>query len=201
MSYNPVSDFLALLRNTAGGVRAESMPGLDFVVSAMARAGLFTLYVGSTAPIANQATTVWFRPASPSWGAEGATFLWNAATGKYKLATPDLWNNLLAPSGYVFQSAPDANNIVTPGTSLIAIQRAAPLVTTIVLPSIADQFPKPLQIVDYSTGVANHDITLAPSDTSQIMQRANWHIFSTADQLAGITLKPSPELNAWVITP
>ena len=62
MSYNPATDFIALLRLTAGGVRSEQMPGLDYVVAALARIGLFSLSVGQTAPTVNQATTVWLQP-------------------------------------------------------------------------------------------------------------------------------------------
>lgn len=91
MSYSPLTDFLALLRLTAGGVRTERMPGLDYVVSALARAGLINLSVSLTAPTSNQATTAWFRPSVPSWTAEGTLFLWNPATLAYEPATPALW--------------------------------------------------------------------------------------------------------------
>lgn len=95
MAYNPLTDFLGLLRQTSGGVRAERMPGLDWLVAALARMGLFTLYVGSTAPTTNQAATVWLKPATQSWASEGAVFLWNASTTEYELATPALWKALL----------------------------------------------------------------------------------------------------------
>lgn len=91
MAYNPVTDFMALLRSTAGGMRVESMPGLDYVVSAMARMGMFTLSVGQTAPTTDQAETVWLQPALPSWSAEGTLFLWNPATLEYEPAHHHLW--------------------------------------------------------------------------------------------------------------
>lgn len=96
MSYNPITDFIALLRQTAGGVRSERMPGLDYVVAALARAGLISISVGQTAPVVNQATTVWFQPAVPSWTGEGVVFLWNAAVPGYQIATPALWSALIA---------------------------------------------------------------------------------------------------------
>lgn len=96
MSYSPLTDFLALLRQTSGGVRSERMPGLDYVVAALARAGLISISVGQTAPTVNPATTVWFQPAVPSWTAEGAVFLWNAAVNSYQVATPTLWSSLIA---------------------------------------------------------------------------------------------------------
>lgn len=108
MSYQPTTDFIALLRQTAGGVRTERMPGLDFVVPALARAGLITLFVGQSAPVVNQASTVWFQPAPSSWVSEGVIFLWNSITVRYEAATPTLWSFLIA--------APFINLIPLPAT-------------------------------------------------------------------------------------
>ena len=205
MSYNPVTDFLALLRNTGGGVRTEQMPGLDWVVAALARAGFITLAVQATAPLINQSTTAWFKPASPSWSAEGALYLWNAGAAAYQLATPALWQAYFLPltSGYVFQSLANTGLAVATGTTLAAVQRVAPSATTIFLPNLAAQYAagKKLQIVDFSTSVTSHAITLTPPDSATIMQQTSWELLSTADQLAGIMLQPSPDLNAWVIAP
>lgn len=97
MSYAPTNDFLSLLRQTPGGVRSVRMPGLDFVVDALARAGLVTLVVGASPPTANQALTAWFKPATSSWASEGILFLWNPVTQEYETATPALWSALVAP--------------------------------------------------------------------------------------------------------
>jgi hypothetical protein len=205
MAYNPLTDFMALLRNTGGGVRTEQMPGLDFVVDALSRAGLINISIGQTAPIVNQATTVWFQPAIPSWSGEGQVFLWNPTLAVYQAATPALWNALLniTASGYSFQSVGVAAAVIAPGVSLLAVQRVAPVATAITLPPLAAQFAtgKKLQIVDFSTAVANHTITLTMPDSATIMQRAAWQLFSTPDQLAGVMLQPSPDLNSWVIAP
>ena len=91
MSYAPNTDFMALVRNTSGGERVLSMPGLDFMVAAFARAGLISLSVGQTAPTSNQATTAWFQPAVPSWAGEGVLYLWNVGLATYQPATPSLW--------------------------------------------------------------------------------------------------------------
>lgn len=96
MSYTPSTDFLGLLRQTSGGVRTESMPGLDYIMAALARAGLFHLSVGLTAPATNQANTVWFQPLTQPWSGEGSVFLWDATAGQYSPATPALWRVLLA---------------------------------------------------------------------------------------------------------
>lgn len=203
MSYNPLTDFLGLLRQSASGVQLARMPGLDYVVDAMARAGMFRLSIGQTPPTSNQTTTVWLKPSVPTWVAEGNVFLWNASTGAYELATPALWNMLLAPSGYSFQSVALATGVINTGVTVLAVQRTAPAATALVLPSLNGQWStgRPLKIVDWSTTVTNHLITLTPPDGSTIMRQASWSLLSTADQLAGITLHPSPDLNGWVIAP
>jgi hypothetical protein len=208
MSYNPLTDFVALLRSTGGGVRTEQMPGLDFVVVALSRAGFITLAVQATAPISNQAATAWFQPASPSWSAEGILYLWNPAISAYQPATPALWEQYFLPliSGYAFQSINGTGQAVVAGTSLAAVQRAAPSTTAVTLPTLANQFAsgKKLQIVDFSTAVTNHVITLSvPEIVSPptVMGQATLQMLSTAVQLAGVMLQPSPDLNAWVVAP
>lgn len=95
MAYNPVTDFMALLRQTSAGARMARVPGLDYVLAAMARAGMFSLTVGQVEPTTNQGTTVWLRPVAQSSAAESTVFLWNAATAEYEAATPALWAALL----------------------------------------------------------------------------------------------------------
>ena len=204
MSYSNITDFLALIRQTSGGGRVESMPGLDYVVAAMSRMGMFSLSVGQTAPTVNQATTVWIKPAQPSWSAEGVVYLWNSFTAAYEIATLALWTTFLttAQSGYNFQSAPSAVNAVLTLTSMVAIQRAAPVTTSLALPTVASRLGKALQIVDWSTGLAaDHTITITPSGTDTIMKRPFWQAVSTPTQFAGLTLFPSTDLSAWVIAP
>jgi hypothetical protein len=203
MSYDPLTDFLGLLRQNGSAVEFARMPGLDYVVSAMARAGFFRLSVGQTAPTANQATTVWLKPSLPSWVAEGTVFLWNASTAVYELATPLLWNVLLSPAGYLFQSAIAVTNAINTGATVVAVQRAAPDATGLVLPKLTDQWltGRPIKIVDWSTAVVNHAITITTPDGSTIMRLASLQLLSNAVQLAGVTLHPVPELNGWIIAP
>lgn len=96
MSYNPATDFLGLMRASNDGAEPSRMPGLDFIVAALSRAGLIALWTGQAAPQVNVTTTVWFKPANPSWTAEGATFLWDAETSEFAPANPRLWGSLLA---------------------------------------------------------------------------------------------------------
>lgn len=201
MSYNPTTDFLGLLRLVGSSVRSERMPGLDYVVAVLNRMGVFALSVGQTAPTANQATTFWLKPAIPSWSAEGTLYIWNPATVEYEPAAPALWQAFLSPSGSVFQSLPNANNVINAGVSLAAVQRVAPANTAVALPTIAAQYltQKDILLVDFSTGVANHTITVTPSGGATIMQQATWKFLSTADSLASVRLRPSPDLNSWII--
>lgn len=202
MSYIPTTDFLALLRQTAGAVELARMPGLDFAVAALARAGMFKLWVGQSAPVANQVTTVWLKPALPSWTAEGNIFLYNVSTAAYELATPALWDVLLSPpSAYVFQSVGVPADVVKNGTTLLAVQRTTPDVTALVLPALANRNGQPLRVVDWSLAVVNHVITLTTPDGATIMRQLSWLLYSTPDQLSGVTLHPSTDLNGWVIAP
>ena len=202
MSYDPITDFVALSRLSGGSAFIERMPGLDYVLAALARAGLIKISVGQAPPTVNQATTVWFKTSEPSWVAEGSVFLWNAATSAYELATPALWASLLNPSGYSFQSASKPLNIINAGVTLFAVQRAAPTATTLVLPSLSSQFltGRQLRIVDWSTGVTNHAITLTAPDGASIMKASSLVLLSTPDQLAGAELRAVPELNGWVVS-
>lgn len=201
MSYAPTTDFLALLRNSATGEAFLSMPGLDYLMAAMARAGMFSIATGQSAPTTNQSTTVWIRPSVPSWVAEGTVFLWNAATGQYEAATIALWGALLAQnaSPYVFQSVSGSAASVNSATSLLAIQRTAPTATALTLPAVSTRAGKPLSVADWSTSVSAHVITLTPAGSETIMQRPSLAVLSSADQLAGVTLRPSVDLKGWII--
>lgn len=161
MSYSPLTDFIALLRQTSGGVRTERMPGLDYVVAALARAGVITLSVSATAPIANQAATAWFKPAVPSWTKEGVLFLWNVATGQYEAATPALWSSLFlatATQGVVQDvAAPGPVNVQTSSTIVRVQNVGAPV--TLVMPLSANKVGGVL-ISDWANLAGANNITI-----------------------------------------
>lgn len=98
MSYNPITDFLALLRQSSEGAELARAPLFDVLLAALARGGLLRLSVGQTAPTANQASTAWLKPAQPSWSAEGTLWLWDAGTSTYVRATPALFSRFLQAS-------------------------------------------------------------------------------------------------------
>lgn len=96
MPYNPSSDFVGLWSAISGNVQKAQMPGMDFVVQALARAGLLRLVTSATAPTTNQKTTAWFRPSSPSFASEGTLFLWDINLNMYVPATPELFHTMIA---------------------------------------------------------------------------------------------------------
>lgn len=98
MSYTPATDFVGLWRKVGGAVGAAEMPGLDFVVAALVRAGVLVATFSGTAPTADQPTTAWFKPAVPSYSTEGALFLWDSVTDTYEAATPRLFFEFLQTS-------------------------------------------------------------------------------------------------------
>ena len=205
MSFAPETDFLALLRQTSGGLRVERMPGLDWLVAELQRTGMFSLWVGQTPPLTNQASTVWLKPSYPSsWVAEGTVYIYSVPDGAYEPATPALWASLFAglSSQTVFQAVTMANDTVAPATSLLAVERVGPIATALTLPSVGLRSSRPLQIVDWSSALAaDHTITLSPAGGETIMKLASFQLVSTPDQLAGVTLYPSTDLLAWVIAP
>jgi len=94
MSYTPTTDFIGLARAVTGGVQKGEIPGLDLIVNILSRCGLFNITIAATQPVANQSTTMWFQPATPSYSSEGALFLWNGSA--YVAATPSLFKTYLA---------------------------------------------------------------------------------------------------------
>lgn len=95
MAFNPVTDFIGLWRASAGSVVKLEMPGLDYVIAALARTGLITLSVGATAPVVQQSTTAWLQTAVPSNSAEGVVYLWDPITDAYVPATQALFLTML----------------------------------------------------------------------------------------------------------
>lgn len=104
---------------------------------------------------------------------------------------------------YTFSFAGIEPTIVTADASIaaktpaIAVQRNNPVVTNLLLPSVALQAGFPLHIIDWSTNVVNHQILLTPAVGQTIMAGASWSIFSGAGQLGSARLYPSTVLNGW----
>lgn len=165
MSYAPTTDFLAMLRETSGGVRMERMPGLDYVVVALARAGMITLSVSATAPLASQITTAWFAPAIPSTSAEGTLFLWNAGTLEYEPATPALWAAIFtATSVPVIQDVAVAGPVnVQTNADVVRVQNVGALVT-LVMPLSANM-AGPVLISDWANHAGANNILVNLSGT------------------------------------
>lgn len=122
---------------------------------------------------------------------------WNKATGAWNTINPA---SLTAGS---FHSTTAATDTVPDGTSLVAIQRTSPSATALTLPLLANQGGKALVIVDWSTSVTDHTITITPASGvgTTIMKAANWTIKSSAGQPAAVVIYPSIDLNGWGIAP
>jgi len=95
MSYTPDTDFVALWRKQTNGAARAEMPALDLILSTLHRAGLISVVFNNAQPTANQAKTIWFCPATPTYSGEGQVFLWDSVTSTYKTATPRLFRAYL----------------------------------------------------------------------------------------------------------
>lgn len=94
-----------------------------------------------------------------------------------------------------------SSDTVAAGTAAVAINRVAPTATAITLPAVAAQDGIPLRVVDWSTSVTEHTITITPDGSETIMRAASWDIISNSVQLASLTLYPSTTLGGWYIAP
>ncbi|WNV09948.1 hypothetical protein [Tardiphaga sp. 709] len=92
-----------------------------------------------------------------------------------------------------------ANGAISAGTPAAVIQKAAPSASAFTLPSVTLQNGIPLTIVDWSTGVTAHTITLTPAGAETIMQAATFTVYSNSAQLGSVTLYPSTTLNGWYV--
>lgn len=162
MSYDPVTDFLGLVRRVSNGARIAEVPGLDYVLAAFARAGMFLLSVGQTAPTTNQTTTVWLKPALQSWTAEGTVFLWNAASGTFEPATPALWAALFTASGSVVQDVEVAGPVnVLPNASIVRIMNVGAPVTLIM--PLSTEKTGDVLISDWANLAGTNNVTIQRS--------------------------------------
>lgn len=192
MSYTPAIDFLALLRSTGGGVRTERMPGLDYVVAALARAGLLQLVVGQVAPTADQANTAWFKPGVPSWAGEGTLFLWNAATAEYEVATIALWRALLGGGS----AGPTVvQNITVAGPTAVQVNAGIVLVQNVGV-AVALTMPPaatmdgPVLISDWANGATANNITI--TTTGGELFPGGFTTWKIAVDAGSVFLRPVP---------
>lgn len=141
MSYNPATDFVAIIRNPGTSPQAGSLPGLDFAIDALARAGAINVQIGGPAPTSNQLTTAWFVLQANSYGGEGTFMLWNAASQTYVGATPGLFALLVEATGKTagLAAVSDTNYAAKATDRFITFKTlTAPRVVT--MPALA-QFP------------------------------------------------------------
>jgi hypothetical protein len=192
MSYGSTTDFLALLRQTLHGERVVQMPGLDYLVAALARAGVFALSIGQSAPVVNQVTTAWFRPAVPSWASEGVLFLWNSITVEYEPATPALWSALFLHTAIFSETVQDVTvagpTAVQTGADVVRVQNVgAPVALTVGLSINAS---RAVLVTDWANHAGTNPITLTLSGGDIFPGGGNtWVIGADA---GSIFLRPVP---------
>lgn len=192
MAYTPTTDFLALLRQTSNGMRLAEVPGLDYLVAALARAGMFSLSVGQLAPTTNQATTAWFQPAIPSWNREGVLFLWNSVAVEYEPATPALWSALFlrtAVFSEVVQDVVAAGPVAVQTTAdVVRVQNVgAPVALTM---GLAVNASRTVLITDWANHAGTNPITITLSGGDIFPGGGNtWQIAADA---GSIFLRPVP---------
>jgi hypothetical protein len=116
VAYAPTTDFLALLRTLPDGTaRLASIPGLDWAVAVLARAGAISVWVHpDSGPTKNASKTVWLKASSTSWATEGTVYLWDFVSQSYQPATPALWSALfVAVASTVKQTDPVTSQVLT----------------------------------------------------------------------------------------
>lgn len=180
------------------------MPGLDYIVAALARMGFIRLWTAQTPPTLNQEVTVWLKPALPSWSAEATVWLWDGEIGAYALANPDLWTALLTNNTQTqqVQIVNVSADTVSRFAQTVVVEREAPTVTTLALPAVSlrsEGFD--LRVVDWSVNIAEHRIILNPNGSDTVMRYPQFSAYSSADRRAGLTLRPIRSLSAWIIAP
>lgn len=166
------------------------MPGLDYVVEALARAGMIALSVSQTAPTVNQAATAWFMPAIPSFSAEGTLFLFNVALGAYQPATPALWAAFFsAGASGVVQDVTTAGPVtVQTNASVVRVQNVGAAVALIMPPSV--NMADDVLITDWANHAGANNITITLSGSDVFPGGANeWTIAADA---GSIFLRPVP---------
>jgi hypothetical protein len=174
-SMNPFSASMSVGDTTIGGVVE---PGVAFV------SGILTYSA------ANQVTVT---TATESKGTFSASGLKHVFMGQPAALTPSGAAEPTAVTG--------ASATIAAATQAVAITRAAPSATALTLPSVASRGGVPLKIIDWSTSVTDHTITLTPNGSETIMKAATWPLYSNAASLASVTLYPSTTLNGWYIAP
>lgn len=83
--------------------------------------------------------------------------------------------------------------------TLIIIERNAPAATSILLDATANRAGISLLIVDWSTNVTEHIITVTPNGAETIMRQASWQMVSNDVQLTAGVFYPVIDLNGWII--
>lgn len=95
-----------------------------------------------------------------------------------------------------------SSGTIADDTTLLSVERAAPSTTALALPSVLDVIDgHRISIIDWSTSVTDHAITLTADGSETIMKAATWPIYSNAAQLGSLSIRANQALNGWYIAP
>jgi hypothetical protein len=89
--------------------------------------------------------------------------------------------------------------VVAATTSVVVIQRASPATTGLTLGAVSARLGLPLLIVDLSTSVTSHVITVTPNGSEKIALQSTLVLTSTASQLAHAQINPSVDVSGWYV--
>lgn len=105
------------------------------------------------------------------------------------------------------QEVTASTDTISATVSTVVVNRSAPSTTGLTLPNAGARGGRQLRVVDFSTAVTDHTITLTPASAAQkVMRQSTWSLFSNASSLAAVTLRPIVDPDdatnfVWVIAP
>lgn len=127
-------------------------------------------------------------------GAEYGPFVQSGTTVRLTVAQI---SGVSSGSATVRETFTSSSGTISSTTTDAIVNRAAPSTTALVMPDASVRVPAgqtrgaPLMIIDYSTSVTAHLITLTPAFVAQkIMRQSTWGLYSNTDSLAFATFVP-----------
>ena len=105
-------------------------------------------------------------------------------------------NPLVAPT---LQEITTSNDTIDDETDIAYVNRSGPSSTGLTLPDASARSGRVLRVVDFSSSVTAHTITLTPFSVGQkVMRQSTWELFSNSVSLAGVALVPVNSSAGWV---
>jgi hypothetical protein len=154
---------------------------------------------------------------NPFDAASDGSFYFHAASGEYQVRAytgasgAPTFEKILRYEQVGPPSVQNSLGVETPITAspygvgsvetFLTIKRAAPTLTVINLPPVADRDAVPFAYVDWSTGiVSDHEIRFVADGSETVMKAATYSVWSNASGLARGWVYPAQDLSGWVVT-